>query len=308
MPATIQIQRPTFGINDALPPATFNSVTVLAGTVPDATGSTEGVIRLAGDLTGSAENPQLANSGVTAGEYGKAALKVPQITVDAKGRLVAVADRDLPISEAAAEGLNAATGEARWAAFGFDTAALSAIIYKQVMQLQYPVGEVCITRRAGNPATWLGFGTWVIHGAGRMMVAHNPDDADFSTIDKTGGSKTHTLAVGQLPVHNVTIPAQNVTTAGAGTHRHKMYLNKDDGGSSGDCYRFGGTADRAFAGDNLAGTMEDQNGKGTWLIDEAGNHTHTLAIPQHTSSNVGSGNAVNHLPPYQVYFVWRRTA
>lgn len=37
---------------------------------------------------------------------------------------------------------------------------------------------------------------------GRMPVGWNPSDADFNQIGKTGGAKTHTLTIAEMPSHN----------------------------------------------------------------------------------------------------------
>lgn len=95
MPATATLNRPAFSDVDSLTAARFNDVTVLSVIVPDATGSAEGVVRLAGDLTGTASSPQLAASGVSAGSYGSET-RVPTFSVDAKGRIIAAGDYLLP--------------------------------------------------------------------------------------------------------------------------------------------------------------------------------------------------------------------
>ena len=69
----------------------------------------------------------------------------------------------------------------------------------------YPVGSIYINAAvATNPATLLGFGTWVAFGAGRVIVGLNASDSDFDTAQETGGAKTHTLTVAEIPSHTHT--------------------------------------------------------------------------------------------------------
>jgi hypothetical protein len=46
-------------------------------------------------------------------------------------------------------------------------------------------------------------GTWEFYGAGRVLVAKSAD-TEFDTIGKTGGEKTHTLTVAEMPNHSHT--------------------------------------------------------------------------------------------------------
>ena len=68
----------------------------------------------------------------------------------------------------------------------------------------YPVGSIYMNATvATNPATLLGFGTWVAFGAGKVPVGLNAADSDFNTVEGTGGSKdsiipTHNHAAGTL--------------------------------------------------------------------------------------------------------------
>jgi hypothetical protein len=99
MPAPVTFARPSFTLTDSLPPATFNGVTVISGTVPDATPGGFGVIRLAGDFTGEASAPQLVATGANAGSYGAGAgLDIPSLIIDAKGRVTFIANRSLGTS------------------------------------------------------------------------------------------------------------------------------------------------------------------------------------------------------------------
>jgi hypothetical protein len=58
------------------------------------------------------------------------------------------------------------------------------------LQGLYPVGSVYMNAtNSTNPATLLGFGTWVAFGAGRVPVGFNAADPLFDSAEETGGSK-----------------------------------------------------------------------------------------------------------------------
>jgi hypothetical protein len=66
----------------------------------------------------------------------------------------------------------------------------------------YPVGSIYMNAsNSTNPATLLGFGTWTAFGAGRVLVGLDSTDTDFDTAEETGGAKTHTLTVDEMPAH-----------------------------------------------------------------------------------------------------------
>lgn len=71
-----------------------------------------------------------------------------------------------------------------------------------VLEKVYPVGSIYINAsNSANPATLLGFGTWVAFGAGKVIVGLDSSDTDFDTAEETGGAKTHTLTTSEIPSH-----------------------------------------------------------------------------------------------------------
>ena len=73
----------------------------------------------------------------------------------------------------------------------------------------YPVGSIYINAtNSTNPGTLLGFGTWIAFGAGRVPVGIDSSDTDFDVAEETGGAKTHTLTVSELPSHTHTHTVQ----------------------------------------------------------------------------------------------------
>ena len=79
----------------------------------------------------------------------------------------------------------------------------------------YPVGSIYMNATvATNPATLLGFGTWVAFGAGKVPVGLEAADSDFDTVEETGGTKDAII-----PTHNHTATTL-LTDAG---HQHTYY-------------------------------------------------------------------------------------
>ena len=71
---------------------------------------------------------------------------------------------------------------------------------KTLLDLVYPVGSIYISVNSTNPGTLFG-GTWTAFATGKTLVGIDSNDEDFDTIENTGGAKTHTLSVQELPKH-----------------------------------------------------------------------------------------------------------
>ena len=101
------------------------------------------------------------------------------------------------------------------------TGALSAGSGLITLADVYPVGSIYINAAvATNPATLLGFGTWVAFGAGRVMVGIDASQTEFDTLEETGGAKTHTLTTSELPSHNHAYTGQHTGDNSNGLHHH----------------------------------------------------------------------------------------
>ena len=64
----------------------------------------------------------------------------------------------------------------------------------------YPVGSIYISTSSTNPSTIYG-GTWERYGQGKTLVGLNESETEFSTVNKIGGEKTHTLTISEMPRH-----------------------------------------------------------------------------------------------------------
>lgn len=74
-------------------------------------------------------------------------------------------------------------------------------IKSDILLAAHPVGSIYMTDNPTNPSDLFG-GTWVEWGQGRVPVGFDSTQTDFNEVEKTGGSKTHTLTTDQIPSHN----------------------------------------------------------------------------------------------------------
>lgn len=141
-----------------------------------------------------------------------------------------------------------------------------------LQQALYPVGSVYINASVStNPSTLLGFGTWVAWGIGKAIVGIDTSDTDFDTAGETGGEKTHLLTSEE---------------SGLKSHQHGVQT-KYLGAQSSHAHR-GADGYSATASDPYTGNAGDSIAKNNTASDASAAH--------------------NNLPPYQVGYVWKRTA
>jgi hypothetical protein len=162
------------------------------------------------------------------------------------------------------------------AAFVANAIATAVAATKQAL---YPVGSIYTNSSVTtNPATLLGFGTWVAFGAGRVMVGLNGSDALFDALEETGGSKDATL-VSHTHAATVTDPS----------HQHTMT------GAFGEVSDFFGGSGTAYG----TGIGAAQPG---YVVASA-----TTGITVANSTTGSSGTNAN-LQPYITVAMWKRTA
>ena len=93
----------------------------------------------------------------------------------------------------------------------------------------YPVGSIYINASVStNPGTLLGFGTWVAFGAGRVPVGIDASQTEFDTAEETGGSKTHTLTVSEIPAHTHNLGSKDSTAGDGGAFNEEFIEDPAD--------------------------------------------------------------------------------
>ncbi len=86
---------------------------------------------------------------------------------------------------------------------------LQNVAEKSTFSAIYPVGSIYMTANNISPAALFG-GTWQSWGNGRVPIGVNTSDSEFSTVEKTGGSK-------YLQSHTHTFTGTAVTVTGENT-------------------------------------------------------------------------------------------
>jgi len=101
-----------------------------------------------------------------------------------------------------------------------------------MLETIYPVGSIYTNAGvATNPGTLLGFGTWTAFGAGRVMVGVDSSDTDFDAVRETGGSKTHTLTIAELPAHTHQLGSNDSGTGTGGASSVEFTRSFGEGNS-----------------------------------------------------------------------------
>ncbi len=165
--------------------------------------------------------------------------------------------------------------------FGTNSTALATPAFVQAaLQALHPIGSIYINAGVTtNPATLLGFGTWVAFGAGRVMVGLNGSDTLFDTLEETGGSKD---AIVVSHTHTGTTGGQSQT------HNHGFRADNFD----------------LFDGLQFGNNASFQTGVGNMTTDAASqDHNHSF-----TTNSTGSSGTNANLQPYITVAMWKRTA
>ena len=136
----------------------------------------------------------------------------------------------------------------------------------------YPVGSIYISTSGTNPSTIYG-GTWERYGQGKTLVGLNESETEFSTVNKIGGEKTHTLTVNEMPSHN-----------------HDFRYSTDNAVTF---YNAGVGKDGTYTGDNFLGFSNSVSLFASYVV---------------VLSNTGSSQPHNNLQPYITVYMWKRVS
>lgn len=172
-----------------------------------------------------------------------------------------------------------------------------------VKKAENPIGHIRMEISDTNPSTYLGFGTWVLWGTGRVPVGMDNTQTEFNTIEKTGGSKTADIS------HTHTIESHNhggntgstaLTVNQIPSHAHdlgvKVKTNNGDSTAEADQVAVNWSNDKHFSGYNGGKTGGGQG------------HTHTISASGKQTTGSGGTTSLSRLQPYITCYMWKRTA
>lgn len=181
----------------------------------------------------------------------------------------------------------------------------------------YPVGSIYMSVNNVNPGTLFG-GTWAAWGTGRMPIGADPEDTDFSAVEKTGGAKSinlthahtvdshyhmtasHALTLTEIPSHahgeNISYVSDDVN----GVCQSRPLADAQTQAANSGTYK----ALNAAAGfrSYTSGQLETGAAGG----GKAHAHGNTGNASPGTDSQLSSVQAI--LPPYITCYMWKRTA
>ena len=171
---------------------------------------------------------------------------------------------------------------------------LYGMTVKEIMNEIYPVGSIYTSTESANPSEKFG-GVWERYGKGKTLVGVDEDDSSFNVSSKTGGSKSTTLTVDNLPKHTHSIPSLTGSTSTNGKHIHPYNLNHATTGTSWGYPPLSGPEKDLYNYETASG-----------LIGSAGDHSHTITTDASTTGSSGSGSSFSNLQPYITVYMWKR--
>lgn len=163
-----------------------------------------------------------------------------------------------------------------------------------MMLAVYPVGSIYMSTNPTNPGSLFG-GTWEALDEGRVLIGAGAAYPPGST----GGEATHTLTTNEMPSHT-----HSGSTSSAGSHYHYAFNN-----DIGSPYNYVTSSQVANKGAQGGSTAErytitgSSSSASVGKTDSDGSHSHSMNL-----NNTGGGAAHNNMQPYLSVYMWTRTA
>lgn len=152
-------------------------------------------------------------------------------------------------------------------------------LVNSIILKKHPIGSIEINVNGINPSEYIG-GTWESYGSGRVLVGIDTSQTEFNTVEKTGGSKTHTHTTGNHTLTTNEMPSHN---HGAGKYDGQWMNN--------GAISYG-------AGTQAVIINNENHGYRIATSSTGGNQAH----------NHGNTGESSNIQPYITVYIWKRTA
>ena len=143
---------------------------------------------------------------------------------------------------------------------------------------------------------------------GKFPIGLDTNDADFNTIGKTGGSKTHTMQNSEIASHYHTVNPPSTNTGNeSATHTHDTNPASVTSGAANDLLATGLSSHAVQSGSGItvvqtitwsSSHTHSVNVANTTSDTESATHYHTVDIVEFNSGSTGSGTAFSIMNPY----------
>ena len=171
-----------------------------------------------------------------------------------------------------------------------------------LLNLVYPVGSLYWSSNNTDPSTLFG-GTWQQIKDMFVLAA-----GDSYTNGATGGEKTHTLTIDEMPSHDHSFtPSGTVTSSFSGTASSgSANVETAHGWNTSGVFSSSTDLSNSSVGDD-AGEYHDQYRLNFYMVPK-GTVSSSFSGSAGTTDSRGSGTAHNNMPPYIVKYCWERIA
>lgn len=203
-----------------------------------------------------------------------------------------------------------------------DIQAMITSAINQSKQAEHPIGSLEFNTSGTNPASYLGFGTWTLWGAGKVPIGVDTSDSTINKADLSVGSKTVKYKpAGTNKGTAVTLNAVSLSHSGGAVQSHTLTVNEMPSHNHGlvePFYKFAELS-MGLVGQVYKGEKRQDN---TWYSEKTGGgqgHSHGFTQPSAHSFTpttksitqptfTGTEATINVQQPSISCYMWKRTA
>jgi len=199
---------------------------------------------------------------------------------------------------------------------------------EKILNKVYPIGSIYESTNYSTVEEVQNIigGKWERYGNGKTLIGVDESNSNFNVVNKTGGTKTNTLAITNLPNHTHSIPVLSGTAAkteththsipsltgtaeSAGSHTHALRIANDNGNLNVWGATWKNSNETRFTDTNGTQTTGAHTHSIKTIASNVisnGDHTHSISLKEGVTGNLGSATAFTNLNPYITVYMYKR--